>query len=470
MTVYILGAGPAGMAVVDGLVDANVGNFVVLDKAPVLGGLAQTSKWEGVGDHDLGPHKIFSLDQTLVARVERLLPPERWLTRNKVSSIFIKGHFLPYPPSPFSLAGVFGLVAFSQMVSGYGFAKLKSLLYRVSPKTFEEDLQGRLGKPLYHILFKPIAEKLWGNPKELDVKLSKGRVQTPSLLEVLGRLLKLKSNSNFEALTFRYPKAGLGSLWQSIERKSKGHGEFLLNHTVSGITIENKTVKSISIRDKSGQVRVFELAPEDLVVSTLPLMLTADLLGEALSPSIKAVAQKVIALNDLLLVFLHVDTPSLLEESWVFVPDPDIAFHRVSEQESFDPEMTQNGSIVCCEIMSSDKRPMAEKSDAELVTLAENGLADMGYGGFNVLNRRVIRLPKSYPVFRAGFEPGLKKLISELDELENFKSIGRQGAFNYIGTLDAMDIGYGYAKWVSEGVKDSWGSERERTNHYPVLD
>lgn len=470
MTVYILGAGPAGMAVVDGLVDANAGNFVVLDKAPVLGGLAQTSKWEGVGDHDLGPHKIFSLDQTLVARVEGLLEPERWLTRNKVSSIYMRGHFLPYPPSPFSLAGVFGVAAFARMVSGYGFAKLKSLFFAGSPKTFEEDLQGRLGKPLYQILFKPIAEKLWGDPKELDVKLSKGRVQTPSLSEVLGRLLKLKSDSKFEALTFRYPKAGLGSLWHSIERKSKGHGKFLLNHVVAGITVENKTVKSITVREMDGKESVFDLAPEDLVVSTLPLMLTADLLGESLSPNIKAIAQQVVTLNDLLLVFLHVDTSSLLDESWVFVPDPDIAFHRLSEQESFDPEMTQNGSIVCCEIMSSSKRPMAEKNDTELVSLAENGLVAMGYDGFRVLNHRVIRLPKSYPVFREGFEPGLKKLIGELDELKNFKSIGRQGAFNYIGTLDAMDIGYGYAKWISDGMKTPWEGERERTNHYPVLD
>ncbi len=37
----------------------------------------------------------------------------------------------------------------------------------------------------------------------------------------------------------------------------------------------------------------------------------------------------------------------------MFVPDDKIIFHRVSEQESFDPEMTGDRSVVCCEVMKS---------------------------------------------------------------------------------------------------------------------
>jgi len=132
--------------------------------------------------------------------------------------------------------------------------------------------------------------------------------------------------------------------------------------------------------------------------------------------------------------------------------------------------MTPNGSIVCCEIMSSESRPLAEKSDGELEQLAEHGLAAMGYLDFTVLAKRVIRLPKSYPVFQTGFESGLDELIHGLDNLSNFKSIGRQGAFNYIGTLDAMDIGYGFSSWLANAHQHTWQEERTRTNHYAVLD
>ena len=124
-------------------------------------------------------------------------------------------------------------------------------------------------------------------------------------------------------------------------------------------------------------------------------------------------------------------------------PDPGIAFHRLSEQESFDPDMTPHGSIVCCEIMSSVHRPMAKKSDMELMELALKGLTVMGYHGFDILHKRVIRLPQSYPVFATGYRPKLVALMDRLDQFVNFRSIRQQGAYSYIGTLDAMDIGYG---------------------------
>ncbi|MBC7456936.1 MAG: NAD(P)-binding protein [Bdellovibrionaceae bacterium] len=468
MKVYILGAGPAGLAVADGLTDNKKGNFILLEKGPNLGGLAQTVKWNQIGSHDLGPHKIFSLDQALVNRVENLLPNQDWLTREKVSSIYMKGHYLPYPPSPFSLAGVFGLPAFVRMVIGYGFAKISSMVSSAEAETFEEDLSGRVGRPLYEHLFKPIAVKLWGDPKTLDVKLSKGRVQTPSLLEVLGRLLKIKKSSQFEALTFRYPKGGLGRIWQAIATKSQAQGKILLEHEVTGLEFEGRKISQILFKS-NGVDGKFEIGPDDQVVSTLPLNHTIKIMSKALPPHFQGLAEKVVDLNDLLLVFLHVEQTSLLKESWVFIPDPDVIFHRISEQESFDPAMTTDGSIVCCEIMSSKIRPLAGKSDGELSSLAVDGLRSMGYL-FKVLDQKVIRLPKSYPVFGSGFEAGLAEIIQRLDQFENFRSIGRQGAFNYIGTMDAMDIGYGYANWIKTAQAQPWKEERERTNHYPVLD
>jgi protoporphyrinogen oxidase len=469
MTIYVLGAGPAAMAVVDGLVDAKSGDFVLLEQSAQLGGLAQTVYWENVGAHDLGPHKIFSLDNALVSRVERLLPESDWLTREKVSDIFINGHRLPYPPSPFSLSRVFGSFAFVRMVLGYGVANIKQLVIKKTPETFEEDLIRRVGKPLYEVLFQPIAKKLWGDPSELDVKLSLGRVQTPSLLEVIGRLLKIKSSSKFEALTFRYPKGGLGKIWSAIRRKSEKHGEFLLEHTITGLVARNNVLSEIHYDGKFGQGVIY-LDNDDFVVSTLPLALTTKLLAGSLPDHLPRLADKVAKLNDLFLVFLHVDKDSLLEESWVFIPDPEIIFHRLSEQESFDPDMTPNGSIVCCEIMAGSFKSCFENSDEDLFNATIKGLHDMGYVDFKVLSKKVIRLPKSYPVFQVGFEKGLSELLNTIDRFENFRTIGRQGAFNYIGTLDAMDIGYGFAAWLSNEKKYSWQTERERTNHYPVLD
>lgn len=468
MTVHILGAGPTGMAIVDELVQAGI-EFALIERGKKLGGLAQTVDWPGIGRHDLGPHKLFTLDVALMARVEALLAPQDWLTRDKSSSIYMNGHYLPYPPSPFSLARVFGVPAFIGMTASYGAARLAGAFRRGEPRTFEEDIKARTGAGLYKVLFEPIARKLWGDPRNLDVKLSRGRVQTPSLIEVIARVLKLQKTSAFEALTFRYPAGGLDRLWRSIYDKTCSAGSYLMAHNVIGIDVEDDRCTAIRCT-KDGTSVTLPVRPSDFVVSTLPLGLTTKLVGPHLSARVRDLSEQVIALNDLLLVFLHVDRPNLIDESWVFVPDPKIVFHRLSEQESFDPDMTPTGSIVCCEIMSNELRNMGAFSDAELIERAKTGLRDMGYIDHKVLNERVIRLPRSYPVFRPGFEPGLRDILAELDAIRNFRTVGRQGAFNYIGTLDAMDIGYGFARWLANGEGTSWSTERDRTSHYPVLD
>jgi len=470
-SVHVLGGGPAGLAAVHGMALDRKIRFQLYERGPSLGGLAQTVVWQGVGAHDLGPHKIFTLDKGLERRVESLLTPDDWLTRDKVSKIYMNGKFLPYPPSPLSLSGVFGIGKFAGMVWDYGWAQLASFVPgRAPPKTFEQDLRRRVGRSLLDMLFAPIARKLWGEPSDLDVKLSQGRVQTPSPFELIGRVLGIKGTSEFEALTFRYPKGGLQRLWQAIEQQSSSGGSFHRNSDVQRIEVADGRVTAIRVVDKAtGQETRHEVGPDDFVASTLPLGLLPRLMPDVVGPEEAKLINDVLRLNDLLLVFLHYPKPSLFDDSWVFVPDPDIAFHRISEQESFDPGMTPNGTIVCCELMSGPHRPLAEKSDDELIEMAKAGVAKMGYASEQPAHARVIRLPRSYPVFRPGYQEALDKVLSRLDTVKNFRTIGRQGAFNYIGTLDAMDIGYGFARWLGAG-EEAWTKERARTSHYDVLD
>lgn len=468
MTVFILGGGPAALGLAEGLT-ATRQQFVLLERQRHLGGLATTLRWEDHGAHDLGPHKLFTKDDLLMRRVEALLPADAWLTQDKRSSIYMGGHYLPYPPSPFSLAKVYGWPAFAQMTAGYAAAMTGSLRRLPPARTFEHDLQRRIGDPLYQAVLRPIALKLWGNPRRLDVKLSQGRVQTPSPVEIARTLLGAKKKSGFEALTFRYPKGGLQRLWEAIERRASGRGQFILGAEIDAIVVEGDRVRRLDVLHQ-GRRKTFAVQPDDFVMSTIPLQALGRLMGTALDRASVETIDEVVVLNTLLLVFIKLRRQRLLSDSWVFVPDPDVPFHRVSEQASFDPAMTPNGTIVCCEIMDNELRPMAGKSDAELQTLALTGLAHMGFDVAPVA-MRVVRLRHSYPVFRPGFEARLEAVLEQLDHIRNYRSVGRQGAFNYIGTLDALDIGFGAARWLEQGQdRAAWSAERLRTRHYPVLD
>ena len=168
---------------------------------------------------------------------------------------------------------------------------------------------------------------------------------------------------------------------------------------------------------KDGE-RVFNVGIDDFVVSTLPLSHATKLLSKSLLSHLPALAEDVIGLNDLLLVFLNVDRPSLIDESWLFIPDPEIIFHRISEQESFDPEMTPNGSIVCCEMMSSLSRPLANQSDEELCKAATQGLENMGYSGFKILTSGSFACPKAILFSIEGLRRGFQRLFKHLMSLK----------------------------------------------------
>lgn len=477
--VYILGGGPAGLALADALSEKGQ-VFTLIEKEKQLGGLAKTIQWKQYGAHDLGPHKIFTQDKALLQRVRSLLPNDAWLTQKKISKIYLNGHYLPYPPSPFSLINVFGLPAFLKILFGFGVGKFKLLTRKNAPTSFKDDICSRVGKPLYQYLFEPIAKKLWGEPSQLDVKLSQGRVQVPKLAEIIKGILKSKNNSSeFEALSFIYPRGGLQTLWEEIRTKSSSTGDFLLGNTITTIRSSGDHISEIEVVDETGESRPIQIDHEDQIFSSLPLGLLVKLLEDHLPHQVVTQTKEYIRLNDLILVFLKTNKPKVLKESWVFVPDAKISFHRLSEQSSFDPSMTPNGSILCCELMSHDHRDLASMLDDELANLVKQDLDKLGLNQFEIEDVKVTRIPNSYPVYKPGYAPALSNILQEMDKLENLKTIGRQGGFNYIGTLDAMDIGYGAAEWHEEiktstsnrlDIQHRWQQERTRTEHYPVLD
>ena len=463
MTLYILGGGPTGLAIADGLHDRKIKGKLI-EKSKTLGGLAQSIAWKGVGKHDLGPHKIFTLNKKLLKRVKSLVGNNKWLTHKKISSIYIKNFYLPYPPSPFSLLKVYGFKIFFKMIVSYFWAILILKFRRTKPDNFEISLSQRVGYQLYKYLFSPIARKLWGNPKNLDSKLADSRVQTPTLKEIIFRLLGIQKKSEFEALTYIYPLGGIQEIWDSIYKKTKENVHFNLNTEVLNINVQNKIITSIETDSE-----FFEIKENDFVVSTIPLSILSKSLKGDVNNTIINMIDSNIKNNDLYLIFLHIKEDRMLDKSWIFIPDEDVSFHRISEQSAFDDQMISEGSVVMCEIMNSEERNFSYLSNKDLLNLVEKDLKKMKMN-FTLLDFKVVKLNNSYPVYEKDYKNNLDKIIQYLDDFKNFKSIGRQGSFNYIGTLDCMDIGYGFVDWFVDKKNRRWNSERERTSYYPVLD
>lgn len=465
MTTYILGGGPAGLALAVGLVEANKGPIVLIEAQPQPGGMAQTVAWGSHGRHDLGPHKLYSTDPLFLSRVLDLLPVDQWIHHPKTSRVYLGGRFLPYPPSPTSLVRLYGARWTAKMLWDYWRAP------GGSGASFENDLIRRVGPTLYETLFRPMAWKIWGDPARCDGQLARDRVRLPTVSDWVRRQVGRAPKNTSEATSFRYPRGGLQTLWTAMDNRVGRNGRQLYSHRVVRLEGDPHRITAITAQHGNDTTR-FEVGKGDFVFSTLPLGLLGSLfpgLGSSVIDDVRAATPA----HDLVLVFLKLKGPAgyrLMQEGWVFVPDSSIPFHRVSEIGAFDPDLVPQGSILCCEIMGGPHRPDNTLSDAEHTAQAVDGLRRMGYL-FDVEDTRVIRLNSSYPVPTEASQSKRDRVLAFLDDSTNWKAVGRSGAFQYIGTLDALDIGFGAARWLANGAHPaSWKQERLRTAHYPIYD
>jgi protoporphyrinogen oxidase len=465
--IYILGGGPTGISVAHELNNTMDAEFILIEKGNKVGGLASTINWEPHGLHDLGPHKIFSIDKELEKKVKLIIGDENWITKEKKSKIFLNGKLINYPPSPFVILRTFGIFSFTKFVFSFLYQKFYLNYKPQKINSYKDHLITRVGSQIFENVFKPITEKIWGDPSILDKKLSETRVQLPSIFDMLLLTIGIKKKNNFEANEFIYPKNGLNKIWEKI-KSNIDDKNFHLETTVKSFSLEKNKVNKIYAKKNNEDV-VYTLSEQDVVINTLPLNIVQNSFKDTFGEKFIEESNKILKMNDLFLVFLSIKKSKLFDESWLFVADKKLIFHRVSEQKSFDDQMVKNDrTIVCCEVMINKFNN--EFSDEEIINKTIEDLSNLKKDKIEVLDKKLIKLFKSYPVYQKDYEIKLKSIIDRYDSVENFYTIGRQGSFNYIGTLDCMDIGFGFVKWFKNKHTNSWEDERKRTDQYPILD
>ena len=256
-------------------------------------------------------------------------------------------------------------------------------------------------------------------------------------------------------------------IWEKI-KSNIDDKNFHLGTTVESFSLEKNKVNKIYAKKNNEDV-VYTLSEQDVVINTLPLNIVQNSFKDTFGEKFIEESNKILKMNDLFLVFLSIKKSKLFDESWLFVADKKLIFHRVSEQKSFDDAMVKNDrTIVCCEVMINKFNK--EFSDEEIINKTIEDLSILKKEKIEVLDKKLIKLFKSYPVYQKDYEIKLKSILDKYDSIDNFYTIGRQGSFNYIGTLDCMDIGFGFVKWFKNKHVNSWEDERKRTDQYPILD
>ncbi|MFD1616465.1 FAD-dependent oxidoreductase [Gelatiniphilus marinus] len=422
----VIGAGPAGLSSAHELSKKGV-EVIVLEASNHVGGMSRSFDLWGQ-TVDLGPHRFFSKQKEVNAFFNELIKDDFTLV-NRQTRIYYSGKYFQYPLKFGNVLKNLSLVTIFQILWHY----LVRVFFPIkNPKNLEEWISNRFGEKLYSIFFKNYSEKLWGiKCTQIDADWAAQRIKTLSLVQAVISSIFNNQGHKHKTLVdqFAYPNNGTGTLYErAAESIKKKNGEIALNSPVKRVLLDkgNKKVSGVELTDGS-------VIKADYVISTMPLTNLVNGLGH-LPKKVKEAVNSLYFRNTIL-VYFEVDTINLFTDNWLYIHAPEVKLGRVTNFRNWCPTLNKdkNTAILALEFWCFEKDKMWSANDNDLIKMAKKELSDINLmpKKYKIINSKVIRVPKCYPVYETGYMKKLDIVIDCLKDVEGLMPIGRYGAFKY---------------------------------------
>lgn len=215
--IYILGAGPAGMAAAYRLTQLGF-PVVVVEREDRVGGLAKSIRYQGF-ILDYGPHRFFTKIPAVLELWNRVLGSEQ-VTVRRLTRIYYREQYFQYPIQAWEVLRKVGWWESLRIVLSYLWAQL---IPRPAPQNFADWVKGKFGSRLFQMFFKGYTEKLWGIPcTEISADWAAQRIKGLSLGQAIRKALGWNRGSVKSLIDqFQFPRLGSGQLYEKMQ-------EFLL--------------------------------------------------------------------------------------------------------------------------------------------------------------------------------------------------------------------------------------------------
>ncbi|MEQ1849586.1 MAG: NAD(P)/FAD-dependent oxidoreductase [Candidatus Peribacteraceae bacterium] len=509
----IAGAGPAGLTAAYELLKRTDIKPVVLEMTDAIGGIAQTYNYKG-NRIDIGGHRFFSKDQRVMnwwfnmmprqgkpsadtieknheieyvaesiveflckdclddqkvvsgqwavqergetVQVKRVSPdPEKedvvMLQRPRVSRIFYKKNFFPYPIGiTLTVARRLGLL--NTLLIGLSY--IKRQWFPLRDETYLDAFyKNRFGDRLYATFFEAYTEKVWGVPcSQIRADWGAQRVKGLSLKRAVIHAVKDLLSSDFKKqqeeretsliTRFFYPKFGPGQMWEiTADQVKKCGGEIRMRHRVSGVHLTGDAVTSVTIEDM--QTGSTEQIACDYFFSTMPIkhlfgMITPHPAAREMEVAEGLYYRDFLTVG-LLLKKLHVQEKGKapqtdVPDNWIYIQEGNVRVGRVQIFNNWSPYMVadrKNTMWIGLEYFVNEGGDLWVTDDQKLIEL---GITEMEAIGMikreDVLDGCVLRMPKAYPAYIGSYDQ-LHVVRDFVEKIPNLYLIGRNGMHRY---------------------------------------
>jgi protoporphyrinogen oxidase len=467
--IVVLGAGVGGLAA--GYFLARTGKYqvTVLEKEQVIGGLCASFEHDGFV-LDYGAHKLYSVIPGVLDEVTALMG-ERLLRLPKKNRLFLDGHLVDYPLKLGNLAKVLGPARFLKLGLGYAVQVVAGIFRRTPPRSYEDYIVRRFGRPTYELVFEPLAEKVWGDPASLHPEMARTRLPASGGMDLILKLLSLrKETADTNAESFYYPRTGFGDWPQALAEGIKAHGGDVLT-SVEVQSVQMKVGKVIAVlAAHQGEARQFDA---DYLVSSLPLPLLGRMVFGAQDEEFNRAVQG-LQFRHLLLVYISVKRPLVLEDQWIFFPQRNVVFSRLFEQKQMNPELGPAGrTMITADFTASEGSELWKAGDETLAQRVVDGLVETGLvKRDDVLGSLVVRRRNFYPRYDLDYAEKMKLVSNKLRLVPNLLTTGRIGMYNYNNSDHCADMGRFIAEHLSAGEAppEIWRALESRVADYKIVD
>lgn len=425
--IVILGSGPTGLGAGYRLKELGHTNFVILDRHPYVGGLSHSFEQDGF-TWDIGGHVMFSHYKYYDDCFDALMGNEYTLN-NRESWVRMFDRWVPYPfqnnirylPPQARYECMAGLMRAQLGVQG-GKDRGKTA---AEAQNFGEFIDAVFGEGIARHFMRPYNFKVWAHAPELMNKTWIGeRVAVLDVERALKNVMLEQDDFGWGPNNqFKFPlKGGTGEFYRRFGLALKDH------------TRLNAKVVSIDADARSLTLDSGEKAPYDILISTMPLdvLCTRHLASQLPAAVVKAASGLRHSGGHMVGVGIRRPCPST--KSWMYFPEANCPFYRVTYLSNYSPNMTPDKDryySLLCETSTSEFKPVNPDTIVEeTITGLENaGLLEPGERA-DIVSVWHYYADYSYPTPSVERDGILAEVIPAL-ESRNIFSRGRFGMWKY---------------------------------------
>jgi protoporphyrinogen oxidase len=379
----ILGAGPTGLGAAYRLQELGHQDWDLYEQNDYIGGLAASFEDDKGFTYDVGGHVLFSHYEYYDGLVEKLLG-DNYTEIMRESWIWMMGGFIPYPfqnnikylPREQVLECLLGLIEAQRQPR--------------DSDTFEEWINATFGEGIARHFMLPYNYKVWAHPPAMMSKQWMAeRVSVVDTERVLRNVVLDRDDISWGPNNkFKYPlHGGTGGIYQAF-----------MPYVEPKLHLQ-KTARRVDLDAKIVEFDDGSITGYDVLISSLPVdQLVAWSKGV---PSVVRDAGTSLSHSGSYIVGVGVSRPCPSEKCWIYFPEDDCPFYRVTYLSNYSPFIApdENHFLLLTETSHSPWKP---EKKADIVDRVVNGLIATGLldeaDRARIASTYLIDVPYSYPV------------------------------------------------------------------------